>query len=278
MNGTKSLAFCSALFLVLCLCVCLGFASSAFAGAWPTPVGAGSAVVNLSYLQAEQYSDPRGQKQDLKLREIAVSGYGTYGLFKWASVGAAMAPHKLLLAQGHVAAGVTDLEAWIDPRLYSYHTWHFALRVKGVFPIGLGNPSWLPDDFYAVHSQGGLALEVMPLFGWSRSSFWIQGGVGARARSKELVGQARYQFDLGSPLFGSPWAAWRLGLSGIVPLDNRSNGAPSDQEQYFGQQLAFEAKLPRRLKAGLQFDSMINAGQEMPLGLRSNVYLGWSWL
>jgi hypothetical protein len=248
------------------------------AGAWPTPVGAGSAVVNASYLQAEQVSDAQGRKRDFALKEFAISGYGSYGLFKWASIGAAMAPHKIVFAKGQTEIGATDLEAWIDPHLYSHKAWHFALRLKGVFPIGLENSSWVPDYLYAMHSQGVLGFEAMPLFAWSRGSLWIQGGAGARIRGGGLVGQGRYQFDLGSRLFATTWALWRLGLSGIVPLDTRSNGKPSDQERYFGQQLAFEAKLPRRLKLGLQFDSMVNAGQEMPLGLRSNAYLGWSWL
>jgi hypothetical protein len=256
-----------------------GMATSlAHAGAWPLNPGAGHGIGNLSYLQADQVVDSKGKRHNYNISEIALNGSVEIGIAPQFSAGAAICPQKIVISDSGDAIGASDLELWADQHLWTRGKLHFAMRLLAVFPVGLENPGWTPDWLYALHSQGGLAAELMPLLGWSYHSLWMQGGLGARLRGNGLAGQFKYQYALGKSFGADQWLALRLGFSGLIPLDTQSNGKPSDQEQYYGQQLAAETKLPQRFRLGLQFDSMVTPGQELPLGLRSNLYLAWSWI
>jgi|GEM_PF-4928238 len=247
------------------------------AGAWNRKPGAGVVTGSISFLTASEVSDAKGNRRDYAIKELAVAAYGEYGVFQSLAFGAAISPHKFVYSDSGDAQGVSDLELWGDRHLLTRGNLQVAMRLLAVFPVGLENRAWTPDWLYALHSQGALGIEAMPLLGWSRQGLWMQGGLGGRLRGNGLVGQFRYQYSVGTSVGPGKWLGLRLGLSGVVPLESESNGKPSDQEMYFGQQLAAEAKLPQRLRLGLQFDSMISAGQELPLGLRSNLFLGWAW-
>jgi hypothetical protein len=251
------------------------FASQA--GPWRIKPGSGSAVALFSYLKAERYSDGLGDKQPLEIQEGAATVFGTYGLFPDFAIGAAIAPHKIFWTDGHAAMGITDLEIWCDHHVATLGAWQWALRYQVTFPVGLENPAWTPDDLYAIHSQGALAASLLPMIGFSHGNFWLQGWAGAKLRGRDLAAQGKFQIDAGARL-GQPWISGRVGLSGLLPLDSKTNGMPSDQEAYLGNQWAVEFRLPRLWRLGFQFDTMIPPGQALPQGLRSNLYLGWSWI
>jgi hypothetical protein len=243
-------------------------------GAWPMARGQGKAAVSVAYLQAESVSGPEGNRHAYGISEWGVSTHGETGL----SPGLALGWNWNLLKGVHSdsldGVAITDPELSLSLHLGKAGSFMFAAQVMAVFPWGPANPPEAPAYLYALFSQRVWAFELRPLLGWSRGKAWFQGGASPRWRSDDFAAQFRYHLAGGT---GTGKWNFMLAWSGVFPLDNRPVGLPGDQEQYFGAQLAVDHSVARTCWLGGQVDGMINAGQEMPLAGRGNVYLRFAW-
>jgi hypothetical protein len=147
----------------------------------------------------------------------------------------------------------------------------------GVLPLGNRNSERAPEFLPALIAQDAWALEIMPQWGLGLKGAWYQGGLGLRVRGEDRVAQLRYQL-MGGRRFGESqtWGG-RLAFSGVVPLDAESNELPSDQEQYFGFQLAVDSRIAQNWGAFFQLDGMLGPPQEQWLNGRFNLGLSWKW-
>ena len=254
-------------------CFCAALCAPVFAGPWLPKPGSGSMTLGAAFLQALKVSDARGEARDYSLSEFGIGLGGEYGIFPWAALALSWNPFKAVWSDSADRNGIGDTELGLNLKLAKIGGHRLALRLAGRMPLGETN-SGVPDYVYALHSQGVWAAELQPQWGWAGRGMWLQAGLGARLRSDGFAAQGIYHFSGGKAL-----GAWspRIGFSGLIPLDSRGNGKPSDQEQYYGWQAAVDRRLGNAYKIGLQFDGMFTGGQELPLGLRSNLYLGRKW-
>ncbi len=249
----------------------------AHAGPWPRQPGSGVAAVSASFLTAEKLVDAQGDERDYGATEVGFNAYGEVGLARHWALGFSMTPFKAVESDSIDAQGWSDLELNLTRHLFRSGRAVFALRVGGAVPLGNRNSDDAPDFLPALLAQDAWAAEIMPQWGYGAGGGWYQGGLGLRVRGDDRVAQFRYQL-MGGRRFGATktWGA-RLAFSGVVPLESASNGLPSDQEQYFGFQIATDARLTQALGAFLQLDGMLGPPQEQWFGGRLNLGLTYGW-
>ncbi|MDQ3000070.1 MAG: hypothetical protein M3Y08_02235 [Fibrobacterota bacterium] len=261
--------------IVLSLCLLTGTCLKARAGAWPVRPGAGKAVLSASFLKAGSVTDAEGDKRTFDIEETALSTFGEIGLTPSLAAGWSWSPVKSADADSFQAVSLGDPELSLSWHLKSSGALQLAAQAITAFPLGSDNPQGSPEYLYAVFSHRAFAFEIRPVAGWAGGGFWLQGGAGPRLRTSGLASQFHYNLAGGGGI--GPRAAWLLAFSGVTPLDTEPAGKPGDQEQYFGYQAAVEYRFAPAWQAGLQFDSMLTLGREMPLGGRFNLFARRAW-
>lgn len=237
--------------------------------------GAGKAALGAYQVAAATVIDAEGRKRTYGYEESGLFTYGEVGLLRRLSLGWAWGVFKAVESDSADARGPTDPEFSATWHLGRRGSWVFALQGLAQFPLGAENPEPAPDFAPVFFSTGAHALELKPLVGWSGGGWWAQGGLGVRARTRELSPQFRYSAAAGRG-FGRRLSA-QLSFDGVTPWDSRTNGQPGDRELYHGWHLGGDVKVTSRLDLGAQFDSMLTLGQELPLGARLGVHARWSW-
>jgi hypothetical protein len=230
--------------------------------------------LGVSFLTASSVSDKNGETFDYAVDELGFNLFVDAGIAPGWAVGLAWTPVKMIWSDSLERVGPTDGEISVTRSLGKAGAHRFAVKLGGVIPVGSPNPSEVPDSVYALFSQDVGGGELQPQWGWAGGGYWVQALAGLRMRSDGFAAQGRYGFA-GGRSFGD--LGMRFGLSGLLPLDTESNGRPSDQEQYYGFQLAADYRLNPDYKIGVQLDGMVGSGQELPLGGRGNLYLSKKW-
>lgn len=264
------LAFLAALAVLL-----LAFPTPSHAGAWALKPGTGKAALGVYQVAAASVVDAEGRKRSYGYEESGLFTYGEVGLLRRLSLGWAWGLFKSVASDSADARGPSDPELSLGWHFARKGSWVFALQALAQFPLGAGNPEAAPDFAPVFFSTGAHALELRPLAGWSRGPWWAQGGLGIRARTRELSPQFRYAAAAGRG-FGGRFSAL-LSFDGVIPLDGRTNGLPGDRELYHGWHIGGDVKVTSGLDIGAQMDSMLSLGQELPLGARLGVHARWAW-
>jgi len=261
--------------LTLTFIVGISTGMNAYAGAWPIVPGHGSATVGLSFLNSKSVSDEEGKSHDYAVREIGLSTFGQTGVLPRLSLNWSWGLLKSVTSDSLDKAGVTDPELGVTYFLGHLKPMYFSIFINSRIPLGSENTDRVPNFVYPIFSQQEWAFDIKPLIGWSQWGWWFQGSTGPRLRSGDLSAQWTYNIAGGKKM-GQAFSGM-LALSGILPIDKKTNASPSDQEQYFGFQIAVGYLIKQHWTTGLQMDGMATPGQGMPLAGRFNLFETYAW-
>ncbi len=257
-------------FLVLSTLI---FFSLANAGPWRQKVGAGSIGMAASTLSAPKIIDAQGKTHDYAIQHNAINLFGEVGILKNFALGFSFTPFHSVTSDSFDTQGWSNLDLTLNQYLGHIQGSVFSLAYSSSLPIGKENPSSAPPFLYSLFGPKSWSLGLMPEWGMGQGANWYKAGLGFRYRSDDYTSQARYEL-MGGRNFGEKKRfGLRLAFSGCIPLDAKSNGKPSDQEQYFGIQIAADWKIKPNWSVFFQGDTMTPPPKEEPLGARLNLGL-----
>ncbi len=248
------------------------------AGPWPLKVGSGSIGVSGSTLSATKIIDAQEITHDYAIQQNAVNLFGEVGILKNYSLGYSFTPFHSVTSDSFDTQGWSNLDLAVNQYLGRINSSVFGLEYSTSLPIGKENPASAPKYLYSLYGPKVWSFGFMPEWGLGQGANWYKAGLGFRYRSDDYTAQARYELMGGRHFGESKKFGLRLAFSGIIPFESKTNGKPSDQEQYFGIQIAADWKFNQNWNAFLQGDGMTPPPKEEPLGGRLNLGLIYSFM